>query len=72
MVTFVAAALLWFSDAGGTTISAGGFLAHLSLSERLRSFAGGAIDTGDVGFLVAMTIACLGCAAAAVQARTQR
>lgn len=72
MVTFVVAALLWFSGTASATISAGGLLAHLSLSERLRSFAGGAVDVADVGFLVALTIAGLGLAGAAVQARRQR
>lgn len=72
MFTFVVAAVLWFSGTASATISAGGLLAHLSLSERLRSFAGGALDTGDIGFLVALTVACLGLAGAAVQARRQR
>ena len=72
MFTFVIAAVLWFSGTASATISAGGLLAHLSLSERLRSFAGGSLDTGDIGFLVALTVACLGLAGAAVQARRQR
>lgn len=72
MVTFVVGAVLWFSGTASTTISAGGLLSHLSLSERLRGFAGGAVDTGDVGFLVALTVGCLGIACAAVQARRRR
>ncbi len=72
MFTFVIAAVLWFSGTASSTISAGGLLAHLSLSERLRSFAGGALDTGDIGFLIALTVVCLGLAGAAVQARRQR
>jgi hypothetical protein len=38
----------------------------------LRSFAGGAVDTGDVGFLVALTVGLLGLTIAAVEARRQR
>jgi ABC-2 type transport system permease protein len=72
MIGFVVAAVLWFSGAGGSVITVGGLLAHLSLSERLRSFAGGAVDTGDVGFLVALTIGLLGLTIAAVEARRQR
>ncbi len=72
MFTFVISAVLWFSGTASATISAGGLLAHLSLSERLRSFAGGALDTGDIGFLVALTMACLGLAGAAVHARRRR
>lgn len=72
MVTFVVAAVLWFAGTASASISAGGLLARVSLSERLRTFAGGAVDTGDVGFLVALTVACLGLTLAAVQARRQR
>lgn len=72
MVGFVVAAVLWFSGTGGSVITFGGLLSHLSLSERLRSFAGGAIDTGDVGFLVALTIGLLGLTVASVEARRQR
>lgn len=66
MAAFVGSAVLWFAGAAGSTIRAGGVLDHLSLSERLRTFAAGAVDTGDVGFLLALTIACLGGAVAAV------
>lgn len=72
MVTFVVGAVLWFAGAAGSSIGTGGLLARISLSERLRSFAAGLVDTGDIGFLVALTVAALGCAAAAVEARRQR
>lgn len=72
MVTFAAGAMLWFAGAAGSSIGTGGLLAHVSLSERLRGFAAGLLDTGDVGFLVALTIAALGGAVAAVEARRQR
>lgn len=72
MITFVVAAVLWFAGTAGASIGTGGLLERLSLSERLRGFAGGAVDTGDVGFLVASTVAALGLAGAAVQFRRQR
>ena len=42
--------LLWFSRGGPDVVGTGGLLAYLSLSDRLRAFAAGVIDTGDVGF----------------------
>lgn len=59
MTTFFVALLLWFSHVGADAVSTGGFLAHLSLSERLHGFASGVVDTTDVGFfllLVALTL----------------
>lgn len=45
--------VLWF--AGAATGGAGaGPIAALSLSERLRTFAGGAVDSGDVVYLLAL------------------
>jgi hypothetical protein len=72
MVTFVVGAVLWFAGAAGSSIGTGGLLARISLSERLRSFAAGLVDTGDIGFLVALTVAALGGATAAIEARRQR
>ena len=72
MVGFVTVAALWFAGTAANAIRAGGVLAHVSLSERLRSFANGAIDTGDVGFFVAVTIAALAFAVAAVDGRRLR
>ena len=67
MVALFTVLLLWFSDAGPDTVSIGGVLAHFSLSERLRSFAGGAVDSGDVVFLVAVVIGTLLVAGLAVR-----
>lgn len=72
MVSFVAVAALWFAGTAANAVRAGGVLAHLSLSERLRSFANGAIDTGDVGFFAAVTIAALAVAVTAVDGRRLR
>lgn len=67
MVAIFAVLLLWFASAGPNAVNFSGALAHFSLSERLRSFAGGAIDSGDVVFLVTATVACLLLAATAVR-----
>jgi len=64
--------VLWFAGAAGSSIGTGGLLARVSLSERLRSFAAGVIDTADVGFLVALVVAALGLAVAAVELRRER
>ena len=62
---------LWF--AGAATGGAGaGLLAAVSLSERLRGFAAGAVDSGDVVFLVAMTIGTLVVASTVLSARRLR
>jgi hypothetical protein len=52
MTTFFVALLLWFSHVGADAVNAGGFLARLSLSERLHGFASGVIGSADVGFFV--------------------
>ena len=59
MVSLFTVLLLWFSDAGPDSVAIGGALAHFSLSERLRSFSGGAVDSGDVVFLLAVAGGCL-------------
>lgn len=72
MVSFVVAAALWFAGTAGNAIRAGGLLDHVSLSERVRSFANGAVDTGDAGFFVALILAALALAVVAVDARRLR
>ncbi|MDQ1444293.1 MAG: gliding motility-associated transport system permease protein [Acidimicrobiaceae bacterium] len=72
MVGFFVALLLWFAHVGSETTSAGPLLAGFSISERLRSFAGGAIDSSDVGFFVLLTAAALVAAATVVQGRRLR
>lgn len=71
-VTFFVAIASWFAHQAGPTVRVAGALAHFSSSERLRSFAGGAIDTGDIGFFVASALAFLAVAATAVDARRHR
>ena len=56
--------LLWFTASTPA-------LARFSASERLHSFAGGAIDTADVAFFVVITVAALVAAAACLRARTR-
>lgn len=71
-VTFFSVVLLWFSHVGSEGLSAGGALAHFSISERLRSFAGGALDTSDLAFFTSMTGITLVVAAVVVEARRLR
>jgi ABC-2 type transport system permease protein len=68
MVAFFASLLLWFAHVGSETLATG-VLASLSLSERLRAFAGGAVDSADAGFLVLLAAGCLVLAAAVVNGR---
>lgn len=72
VVAFFSLLILWFAHAGSERLAAGGLLAHFSVSERLRSFAGGAIDSGDVGFLVVLTVAALAVAGFLLDARRMR
>lgn len=72
VVAFIVGLLLWFSYAGSGTVSLGGLLLRLSLSERLRGFAGGAIDTADAGYFVVLAAASLVVAAIAVGGRRLR
>ena len=69
VATLVVCLVLWFAHAGSTSIRTGALLAHLSISERLRSFAGGAIDTGDAVFFVVVAGATLAAAVAILDPR---
>jgi ABC-2 type transport system permease protein len=64
--------ILWFAHLGSETFNALPALAYFSLSERLRSFAGGGVDSADVGFFVVITLAALVLAATAVEGRRLR
>jgi ABC-2 type transport system permease protein len=68
---FVAIAL-WFAHLGPDAIATGGLLARLSLSERLRSFASGGLDTGDVAFFVLAVVVTLTLAGASLRSRRLR
>lgn len=72
VVAFITGMLLWFSHAGSGTVSLGGLLPRLSLSERLRGFAGGAIDTADAGYFAVLAGGSLIVAAIAVAGRRLR
>ncbi len=64
--------LLWFAHVGDAAVGDRGLLAALSLSERLRLFAGGGIDTGDVVFFACLAASALVLAALVVDARRLR
>ena len=64
--------LLWFAHTGSESLPAGGFLGAFSISERLRSFAGGLVDLGDVTFFVGLAVGALAIAAVAVESRRWR
>ena len=64
--------LLWFAHSGPDALGATDLLAYVSLSERLRAFAAGAIDTADLGFFVAVTAGALAVAALVVDGRRLR
>ena len=66
---FFATLVLWFANVGGGSLTTSGALAHLSLSERLRSFAGGGIVVADAGHLAAVAGVALGAAVAVLGAR---
>ena len=72
VVAFIAGLLLWFSYVGSGTVSLGGLLLRLSLSERLRGFAGGAIDTADAGYFAVLAGSSLVVAAISVGGRRLR
>lgn len=63
--------VLWFAHTGSEAV-AGGFFGGFSISERLRLFAGGAIDLGDVAFFVSVALVALAGAAVAVESRRWR
>lgn len=70
VVALVAGLLFWFSSVGEG--AAGSLLGRLSFSERLRGFAGGAIDSADAGFFVVVAASALVVAAVAVDSRRLR
>ena len=64
--------LLWFANRGADAAVAGPLVTRLSISERLRGFAGGLLDSGDIGFFVVAALVALVVAAFVVDARTLR
>ncbi len=72
MVTVFGTLALWFAHVGSSVVTTGTALAAVSLSERLRTFAGGAIDTSDVAYFVCVAAAALVLASLAVDLRRLR
>lgn len=72
MTALFATVVAWFAHVGGEATGDTGLLAAVSLSERLRLFAGGAIDTGDVVFFVAATLGALLVAGTVLDVRRDR
>lgn len=72
MTALFASVVLWFAHIGGDAVGSGGLLESLSLSERLRLFAGGAIDSGDVVFFLAVTVGALVTASTVLDLRRLR
>jgi ABC-2 type transport system permease protein len=64
--------ILWFAHTGSEALPVGQFLGAFSISERLRTFAGGLIDLSDVAFFITISATALAAAAAAVEARRWR
>lgn len=66
-----ATTVAWFAHVGDEA-AGGGLLAGLSLSERLRLFASGAVDGGDLAFFLAVTVAALALASCVIDLRRLR
>jgi ABC-2 type transport system permease protein len=64
--------VLWFAHTGSEAIAVGGFLGAFSISERLRGFAGGVIDVGDLTFFVSVAAVALAATLVAVESRRWR
>lgn len=69
MGSFVVLLLAWFIHPSPESASLRTLSARLSLSDRVRGLASGAIDTGGVAFFVTTTVICLLVARAAVARR---
>jgi ABC-2 type transport system permease protein len=72
MITLFVGLLLWFAHVGSESLTTGAVLLHFSISERLRSFAGGVIDMSDVAFLAVLPAGALVLAAAVLDSRRFR
>jgi len=72
MITLFTGLLLWFAHVGSESVTTGGVLLHLSISERLRSFASGVIDVSDVVFFAVLPVGALVVAATVVASRRFR
>jgi ABC-2 type transport system permease protein len=64
--------VLWFAHTGSEAAAVGGFLGGLSISERLRSFAGGVLDLSDITFFLSIVAVTLAATVVAVESRRLR
>lgn len=72
IVGVFAVLLLWFAHTGSDALPTGAFLGAFSISERLRTFAGGLVDLGDVAFFLVVVVVMLSAAGVAVESRRWR
>lgn len=72
MAALFASVVAWFAHVGDEAAGDAGLLAAVSFSERLRLFASGALDSGDVVFFVAATVGALVAAATVIDLRRLR
>lgn len=70
--SLLALIVLWFAHTGSEAVTVGAISGAFSISERLRGFAGGLVDLGDVAFFVSVAVAALAAAAVAVESRRWR
>jgi ABC-2 type transport system permease protein len=63
---------LWFAHVGSEAVPTGSLSAAFSISERLRSFAGGAIELSDAVFFCSVGVVSAAASAAALEARRRR
>jgi ABC-2 type transport system permease protein len=69
LVTILGTIVLWFVGSATSASSTARLLSSVSLSERMRTFASGGIDTRDVTFFVVVTIVCIVAAGFVVRPR---
>jgi ABC-2 type transport system permease protein len=72
VTAFFVSLLLWFAHVRAETLSVGRVMDRLSISERLRGFAGGVVDSSDVAFFALLAALGLVLAATAIDARRLR
>lgn len=72
MVAVFGMLVLWFAHVGSAAISTGSTLAAISFSERLRTFAGGAVDSADVAYFACVAAGALTVAALLIDLRRLR
>jgi ABC-2 type transport system permease protein len=71
-VSLFVALALWFVHIGSDSIIASATVTRFSLSERMRSFAGGGVDSGDLAFFLLSCAAVLVLTGVALRGRRLR